>query len=111
MGELSHGVPWRRASEPLRGKTLNGPIAVCTRENGSEHSSTSRLAAGRANSGHVTRLAHHRGRRDSEDGPRYSPGPPVGKEEPVTVGGSDPPSPRQGRAQPSPSSGVPVSPD
>lgn len=60
------------------------------RENRPEHYSTSRLAAGRATSGHVTRLVHHRGRRDSEDGPRYSPGPPVGKEEPVTEGGPDP---------------------
>lgn len=90
---------------------MSEPNIVGTRENRPEHSSTSRLAADRANSGHVTRLVHHRGRRDSEDRPRYSPGPPVGKEEAVTVGGPDPPSPRQGRARPSPSSGVRVSPD
>lgn len=92
--------PWRRASEPLRGKTLSDPTIVGTRENRPAHSSTSRPAAGRANSGHVTRLVHHRGRRDSEDRPRSPPGPPVGKEEPDTVGGPDPPSPRRGPGEP-----------
>jgi hypothetical protein len=94
---------------PREGRLSESNI-LGTRENRPENSSTSRLAAGRADGGHVTRLVHHRGGRDSEDGPRYSPGPPVGKEEPVTVGGPDPPSPRRGRAQPSPSSGGPGEP-
>lgn len=77
-------------------------MIVGTRENRPAHSSTSRPAARRANSGHVTRLVHHRGRRDSEDRPHFPPGPPVGKEEPDAVGGPDPPSPRRGPGEPRP---------